>query len=203
MAFEDYFIARARVSSKPHKKITLDDKMVFFQQLGTLIASGTPLLQAVEICAKQNESLKLRAVLEQIAARVASGSSVHSAASNYVGVFDPYWIEIIRTGEVTGQMTMVLGELNRHIQASRETNRKVMGALMYPIILICVAIVAVTAMLWLVVPTFAKMFKGHGGATARHHAVRHRSVQWHCHLRAVRYGSAGNRRRGLSKVLQD
>lgn len=162
MAFEDWFVSRARVSSKPHKKITLDDKMVFFQQLGTLIASGTPLLQAVEICARQNESLKLRHVLEQIAARVASGSSVHAAAANYVGVFDPYWVEIIRTGEVTGQMSMVLAELNRHIQASRETHRKVMGALMYPIILICVAVVAVTAMLWLVVPTFAKMFKDMG-----------------------------------------
>ena len=43
MAFEDWFVAHARVSSKPHKAITLDDKMMFFQQLGTLVASGTPL----------------------------------------------------------------------------------------------------------------------------------------------------------------
>jgi len=162
MAFEDWFIARARVSSKPHKKITLDDKMVFFQQLATLITSGTPLLQAVEISAEQSQSIKLRHVLEQIASRVASGSSVHAAAANYTKVFDHYWIEVIRTGEVTGQMSMVLGELNKQIHASRETHRKVMGALMYPMILICVAVTAVTAMLWMVVPTFAKMFKDMG-----------------------------------------
>lgn len=162
MAFEDWFVARARVSSKPHKKITLDDKMVFFQQLATLVSSGTPLLQAVEISAQQCQSIKLKCVLEQIASRVASGSSVHAAAANYVGVFDHYWIEVIRTGEVTGQMSMVLNELNKQIHASRETHRKVMGALMYPMILIGVAVTAVTALLWMVVPTFAKMFKDMG-----------------------------------------
>jgi type IV pilus assembly protein PilC len=162
MAFEDWFIAHARVSSKPHKAITLDDKMMFFQQLATLISSGTPLLQAVEISAEQCQSLKLRRVLEQIASRVASGSSVHAAAANYVGVFDHYWIEVIRTGEITGQMSMVLGELNKQIAASRDTNKKVMGALMYPMILICVAITAITGLLWGVVPTFAKMFKDMG-----------------------------------------
>jgi len=162
MAFEDWFIARARVSGKPHKKVTLDDKMVFFQQLATLVASGTPLLQAVEIGAQQNQSLKLRHVLEQIASRVASGSSVHAAMANHVDVFAHYWIEVIRVGETSGQMSLVLGELNKQICASRETHRKLMGALTYPMILICVAVLSITAMLWLVVPTFAKMFKDMG-----------------------------------------
>jgi type IV pilus assembly protein PilC len=162
MAFEDWFIARARVSSKPHKKITLDDKMSFFQQLATLVASGTPLLQALEIGAAQNQSTKLQHVLEQIASRVAGGSSVHAAAANYPRVFLHHWIEVIRTGEITGQMPLVLAELNKQIHEARETRRKVMGALMYPIILICVAVLAVGSMLWLVVPTFAKMFKDMG-----------------------------------------
>jgi type IV pilus assembly protein PilC len=150
------------VSGKPHKKATLDDKIVFFQQLATLVASGTPLLQAVEIGARQNQSLKLRHVLEQIASRVASGSSVHAAMANHVDVFAHYWIEVIRVGETSGQMSLVLGELNKQICASRETHRKLMGALTYPMILICVAVLSITAMLWLVVPTFAKMFKDMG-----------------------------------------
>ncbi|MGD0897145.1 MAG: type II secretion system F family protein [Thermoguttaceae bacterium] len=162
MAFEDWFIARARVSSKPHKSITLDDKITFFQQLSTLVSSGTPLLQAVQIGAKQNQSTKLQQVLKHIASRVAAGSSLHAAAANYVDVFQHYWIEVIRTGEVTGQMAMVLNELNKQICASRETHRKVKGALMYPMILICVAVAAIATMLWLVVPTFAKMFKDMG-----------------------------------------
>jgi type IV pilus assembly protein PilC len=162
MAFEDWFIARARVSSKPHRKITLDDKMTFFQQLSTLVSSGTPLLQALQICAQQNQSTKFQQVLEQVAARVASGSSVHAAAANYTHVFQHHWIEVIRTGEITGQMALVLLELNKQIADARATARKVSGALMYPIILILFAVGAVTTMLWLVVPTFAKMFKDMG-----------------------------------------
>jgi type II secretory pathway component PulF len=161
MAFEDWFIARARVSSKMHNGIAMDDKMTFFHQLSTLIASGTPLLQAVQIGADQSQSIKMRRVLEDIAARVASGSSLHAAAANYTKIFSHHWIEVIRTGEVTGQMSLVLLEL-KQIQETRATQRKISAAMMYPIILVCVAVGAVTAMLWFVVPTFAKMFHDMG-----------------------------------------
>jgi type IV pilus assembly protein PilC len=162
MALEDWLIAHARVSSKPHKKIRLDDKMTFFQQLSTLVSSGTPLLQAVQISARQNQSLKMQRVLDEMAGRVAAGSSVHAAAASYPHVFQHHWIEVIRTGEITGQMSLVLLELNKQIRESRETQRKVMGSLMYPCIMIVVAVLAVAAMLWLVVPTFAGMFKDMG-----------------------------------------
>jgi type IV pilus assembly protein PilC len=65
---------------------------------------------------------------------------------------------MIRTGEVTGKMGYVLVELNRQVRESRETRRKVRGAMTYPCILLCVAVLAIGAMLWFVVPTFAKMF---------------------------------------------
>jgi len=123
-AFEDWFIAHARVSSKPHRSVTMDDKMSFFHQLGTLIASGTPILQAIEIGAEQSQSKKLRRTLEDVAARVASGSSLHAAVANHPKVFVHHWIEVIRTGEVTGQMSLVLAELNKQIQdAVRRSER--------------------------------------------------------------------------------
>jgi type IV pilus assembly protein PilC len=158
MAFEDWFIAHARVSSKPHKKIKLDDKMMFFQQLSTLVNAGTPLLQAIQICAQQNQSLKLRKTLDEIAARVSAGSSLNGAAASYPNVFEQNWIGVIRTGEITGKMGGVLLELNKQIRDARDTRRKVMGSLMYPIVLVVVAVTAVTVLLWVVVPTFAKMF---------------------------------------------
>jgi len=162
MAFEDWFIARARVSSKPHKGVKIDDKVTLFQQLSTLIASGTPLLQAVQICADQSQSIRMHHALDDIASRVAAGSSLHAAAANHPKLFLHHWVEVIRTGEITGQMSLVLTELNKQIQESRATRRKVSGAMMYPIILVCIAVLAVTAMLWFVVPVFAKMFKDLG-----------------------------------------
>ncbi len=162
MPFEEWVVTHARVSKRPHKKAKLEDILTFFHQLSTLVSSGTPLLQGLKIASTQCESTKLRAILEMITAKVASGSTFHAAAASYPHVFEFAWIEAIRTGEVTGKMASVLVELNKQIRDSRETKRKVKASLMYPCILICVAIIAVTVMLWMVVPTFAKMFNDMG-----------------------------------------
>ncbi len=159
LAFEEWVVAHARISKKPHRGASLEDTLAFFHQLATLVNSGTPLLQAMKIATTQCESVKLRGVLEQITAKVAAGSTFHAAASGFPEVFEFQWLEAIRTGEVTGKMALVLVELNKQIRDARETKRKVKGALMYPLILIVVAVTAVTVMLWMVVPVFAKMFK--------------------------------------------
>jgi type IV pilus assembly protein PilC len=157
--FDEWVVAHARISKKAHKGAKLEDTLSFFHQLATLVSSGTPLLQGLKIAVAQCESLKLRAVLDEITARVAAGSTFHAAAAAYPHVFEFQWLEAIRTGEVTGKMAQVLIELNKQIRESRETKRKVKGALMYPMILLVVAVTAVTVMLWMVVPVFAKMFK--------------------------------------------
>ena len=159
MRFEDWVVTHARVSKKPHRSAKLEDTLTFFHQLSTLVSSGTPLLQALKIASTQCQSTRFRTVLDQITARVAAGSAFHAAAAAYPHIFEFQWIEAIRTGEVTGKMALVLVELNKQIRDSRETKRKVMASLMYPMILVCVAVIAVTVMLWLVVPTFAKLFK--------------------------------------------
>lgn len=162
MAFEDWFLARVRISSKEHKKVALDDKMTFFQQLATLVSSGTPLLESIRISAQQSQSFRMRSILEEIAGNVAAGSSVHAAMTNYRDVFEDHWIELIGIGEISGKMNMVLCDLNEQIRESCETRRKVVGALIYPIILMIVAVMVVIAMLWFVVPTFAGMFEEMG-----------------------------------------
>jgi type IV pilus assembly protein PilC len=162
MGVEDWLLAHARVASKPHKGLKSDDLMSFFQQLSTLVDAGTPLLQALQIASGQTESLALRRILVEITDRVAAGSTFHAAAAEYPKVFEHAWIEVIRTGEVTGKMGHVLIELNKQVRENRETKRKVKAALMYPIIMLIVATLAITAMLWFVVPTFDKMFQDMG-----------------------------------------
>jgi type IV pilus assembly protein PilC len=159
LAFDEWVVSHAQISKKPHPGAKLEDTLAFFHQLSTLVSSGTPLLQALKIATAQCESVKLRAVLDQITAKVAAGSTFHAAAASFPKVFEFSWLEAIRTGEVTGKMALVLVELNKQIRDARETKRKVKGAMMYPMILIFVAVSAVTVMLWMVVPVFAKMFK--------------------------------------------
>ena len=159
MALEDWLVKRARVSSKLHTRILLDDKMTCFQQLGSLVASGAPLLQAIQVAADQNQSKRMQAVLEDIATRVSSGVTLQQAMSGHENVFEPHWIALIGTGEVSGKMAEVLTDLNAQIRDAQETKRQISGALIYPIVLMIVAALVVVIMLGFVIPTFADMFE--------------------------------------------
>jgi type IV pilus assembly protein PilC len=123
MAFEDWFVSHARVSDKVHRKVTLDDKVAFFQQLSTLISSGTALLQAIQICADQSQSTRMLDVRE-MAAMVSSGNTLHDAMQNHPQIFELHWIEVIQTGETSGQLGPVLLELNDQIRDYRSTRAK-------------------------------------------------------------------------------
>ena len=153
-----WFQKHIRISSKLHKGIKSDDQLRFFQQLTTLFAAGTPLLEALWISSQQTQSLQMRGVVHTLAERVAGGLSLHQAAADFPKVFDRQWIEIIKTGEASGQLGSVLMSLTGHIQTTRETQAKLVSAMIYPIILLCVAISAVVVMLWKVVPVFAEFF---------------------------------------------
>ena len=153
-----WFQKHVRTSSKMHKPIKAEDKVQFFQQLTTLFAAGTPLLDALYISSEQSQSLKMRAVIRTIAERVAGGASLHQAAADFPKVFDRQWIEVISTGELSGQLADVLTSLTEHILRVREMRGKIVSAMVYPCILTGVAILAVFVMLWKVVPTFAEFF---------------------------------------------
>ena len=119
MPFEQWVTAHARVSSKPHPKLKLDDTLSFFHQLSTLISSGTPLLQALKLAGEQNQSVKLRNILAEITSKVAAGSTFHQAAADHPKVFDHQWVEVIRTGETDRQDGHWCStELNKQIRAT-------------------------------------------------------------------------------------
>ena len=148
-----------RTSAKQHPRIKGEDKLQFFQQLTTLFAAGTPLLDALRIASTQSQSQKMEAVIRTIADRVAGGLSLHLAAADFPKVFDRQWIEVIKTGEVSGQLAEVLTSLTSYITSVRELRSKLISAMIYPCILLVVAVGAIVIMLWKVVPTFADFFK--------------------------------------------
>jgi type IV pilus assembly protein PilC len=157
-----WFQRHVRTSSRTHPRITADDKQRFFQQLTTLFAAGTPLLEALWISSQQSQSVKMQGVIRTLAERVTGGTSLHQAAAEFPKVFDPQWIEIVKVGEGSGQLGAVLASLTAHINTSRETRAKLISAMIYPCIMLCVAILAVVVMLWKVVPVFSDFFKESG-----------------------------------------
>ena len=160
MAFDEWVVAHARISKKPHRAAKLEDTLSFFHQLATLVSSGTPLLQALKIATAQCESVKLRAVLDQITAKVArrAARSTPPRPRSPRSSSSSGWRRSAPARSPARWPRSWSSSTSRSA-TSRETKRKVKGALMYPMILIIVAVTAVTVMLWMVVPVFAKMFK--------------------------------------------
>jgi len=153
---------KPRITSKTHPKVTSADLLAFFQQLSTLFGAGTPIYEALVIAATQTQSSRLAVVIRDIADQVASGGSLHSCLSRHDRYFRAEWTEVIRSGEESGQLAEVLQRLTRQIDAAAQLRSKLVSAMMYPAIILVVAVAAVIVMLVKVVPTFAAMFDSFG-----------------------------------------
>lgn len=158
MAIEEFFLAHARISTKDHRRITLEDKVTFLQQFATLTSSRTPLPQALKITAQQSRSVEMRRILEEIAARVAEGYPISSVLPDYRNVFEDRWIKLIGMGEASGKMEVVLSDLNREIRESCEARRRIARALRRLVTLLSIAALTGVLMVWIVIPTVNGMF---------------------------------------------
>ncbi|MDD4004673.1 MAG: type II secretion system F family protein [Elusimicrobiaceae bacterium] len=156
------FIKYARVQTAVHPGIKEDDILAFFENLSTLLNSGVALMRAIALAIEQCESQKLVKVLREVSKKVAGGKALYDSMSEYPNIFAFQWLQVIRTGEQSGQLGRLLIQLNTSIKKSSAITGKVKSALIYPAIMLCVAIAAIFIMLWKVIPTFAKMFEDSG-----------------------------------------
>jgi type IV pilus assembly protein PilC len=140
------------------------DLLIFTKQFATMIDAGLPLVQCLDILGSQMDNKSLRRVVFAIKAKVESGSTFADALKDHPKVFDELFIQLCAAGEVGGILDTILNRLATYREKAEKLKRKVKGAMIYPIIVISVA-VGVTALLLLkVTPVFAKMFSDFGQA---------------------------------------
>jgi type IV pilus assembly protein PilC len=140
------------------------DILVFTKQFATMIDAGLPLVQCLDILANQMDNAAFKRVVLAIKAKVESGSTFADALKDHPKVFDELFIQLCAAGEVGGILDTILNRLANYREKAEKLKRKVKGAMIYPIIVITVAI-GVTALLLLkVTPVFAKMFSDFGSA---------------------------------------
>ncbi len=152
-----------RLRQKKHAPIKADDIISFFQQLSTLLTAGTPLLRALQVAGEQSESEKFIEVLRRLAANVAAGSTLNESMLKHPKIFEHQWIEMIKAGERSGRLAETIEELTAYIKTRRAIRSKVVSAMIYPLIMICVLIASLIVMLGKVVPTFAEFLTDFGG----------------------------------------
>jgi type IV pilus assembly protein PilC len=140
------------------------DILVFTRQFSVMIDAGLPLVQALEIIGTQADNAEFRRVLMAVKTKVESGSTFADALSDHPKVFDTLFVQLVRAGEVGGILDTILQRLGAYIEKNSKLKRRVKGAMVYPSVVLIVAIGVVVALIGFVVPTFDKMFKDMGGA---------------------------------------
>jgi len=134
----------------------------FTRQFATMIGSGLPMIQCLEILAAQVESKELRKVIIQVKDSVQGGSTLADALARHPKVFDQLYTNMVDAGEMGGALDVILLRLAAYREKADALIRKVKGAMMYPAVIMVVATGVTFAMLTFIVPVFAKMFAGLG-----------------------------------------
>lgn len=132
---------------------------VFTRQFATMLNAGLPLLSCLEILAKQTESPALRRVLGEVRTDVEGGLSLADALRRQPKVFDNLYVNMVESGETGGALDVILVRLATYLEKSAALMRKIRGALIYPTIILIVAIMGIAVMLLFVIPIFARMFE--------------------------------------------
>jgi len=140
------------------------DILVFTRQFSVMIDAGLPLVQGLDIIGTQADNPAFRKVLLDVKARVESGSTFADALALHPKVFDELFVQLVRAGEIGGILDTILQRLGAYIEKNEKLKRRVKGAMVYPIIVLLVAVAVLVVLIAFVVPTFEKMFKDFGGA---------------------------------------
>ena len=145
-------------------KIKMRDIVIFTRQFSTMINAGLPLVQALDILAKQSENKALKDVTRAVVFDVESGHTVADALKKHPKAFTDLYVNMVAAGEAGGILDTILMRLATFMEKNDALVRKVKGAMIYPGVITGVAASAIVILLVFVIPTFEKMFASVGMA---------------------------------------
>ncbi len=138
-------------------KVSAEDVTTMTRQLATLIVAGLPLLRALELIHKQERNLHFKEVLGMIAESVSQGNNLSEALAAHPKVFDRLFVNMVKAGEAGGVLDKVLDRLAKFREKSQRIQKKVKSAMVYPGVVVSVAVVIVYILMVKVVPSFQKL----------------------------------------------
>lgn len=148
------------VQRRYHRGIKFFDLIMFSKELATLLSAGVTLIKSLDILCKQIESQTLLRAVEQIKKDVEGGYTFQNALKKHDKIFSEFWIHLIETGEASGHLPQSLEQLAEYMEESANLRKKITSAMVYPIILLCVAAAAISVFLLKIIPIFSEIFKG-------------------------------------------
>ncbi len=144
------------------KRVKAKELLIFTRQLATMINSGLPLLQCLDILAEQTEDQVFAGIIDKIGTNVEGGETLSDALREYTRAFPELYVSMVRAGEASGELDNVLIQLADYLEASEELKRRVKGAMVYPVVSLCIIMLISSGLILFVVPQFQKIFEEMG-----------------------------------------
>ena len=142
--------------------VSIKEKIMFTKQLAVLLRSGIPLMHALELLVEQFQG-KMRTIIVQLKDGVKEGRSLTDGLKEFPNDFSKIYVQLVRAGEATGNLDMILNRLNIYLERDEAIRKKVKGAMRYPMIQMSIVALVVVVLLTFVVPKLAKTFSARGG----------------------------------------
>lgn len=142
----------------PSARVKTRDLVLFTRQLSVMISAGLPLTRTLETLAIQAENSALRQVARDTLRDVEAGNTLAGALGRHPRVFTQLYVNMVHAGESGSRLDGVLDRLATFLEKSERIRRKVKGAMLYPAVVLAVAIAVITTLLLFVIPTFETVF---------------------------------------------
>ena len=151
---------KKRSRGKAGGRISQKEMMIFTRQLATLIDAGLPLLQSLNVLAKQEPNDNLRATITALGESVQGGSTFSDALGTYPKMFNRLFVNMVKAGEIGGVLEVVLRRLAEYQEKANKLRGKIVSAMIYPLIILVIAVGILTFLMLVIVPKFKDMFEG-------------------------------------------
>ncbi len=154
--------AKGSAKSKLGGRIKPKVLMIFTRQLATLIDSGLPLLRGLTVLEKQEPNLVLKATISSLAEAVQSGSTFSESLAQHPRIFNKLYVNMVRAGELGGVLEVVLNRLAEYQEKAHKLKNKIVSAMVYPVIVMFIAVSILLFLMVFIVPKFKEMFAESG-----------------------------------------
>lgn len=144
------------------KKVKAEDLVIFTRQFATMVDAGIPILQSLEALGDQTGNPSFKTAIVTIRNDIQLGSSLSSAFEKHPKIFDQLYVNMIKVGESGGILTTILERVSMYLEKSERLRQKVQGALIYPTVVVSMALLITIGLLVKVVPTFSQIYSSLG-----------------------------------------
>lgn len=159
---EKSFFKKSRGAFKGHfylvKRVGLNDVVLFTRQMSDLVEASIPILRCLQITIGQMRNPQLKKIIEGMFIFVRDGGSFSDALAQHPDIFSGLYVNMIKTGEISGQLELVMRRLAEYLEKEQETKGKVQSSLAYPAFILIVGIISIFILFSFVIPRLTVMF---------------------------------------------